>query len=103
VARWYERLGVQINHPPKAASKEHALRRWFLGSGDYAHPALRWLAVPLSRAVLLAFGIALFTGNTGHGWTPLKIMLVALIGISSAAELANAAIRVSARRKANES
>jgi hypothetical protein len=74
------------------------LRWYFVGRGEYAHPALKWASWPLFRAVMLVFVVLLFLGETGHGWTPWKIAGVAFLGISLAADLANWLVLSSRRR-----
>ena len=76
------------------------LRRWFLGTGEYAHPVLRWMAWPLFRVVMLVFVVLLFLNKTGHGWTDLKILGAVLLGLSIAAEVANELVLRFRRRRA---
>jgi hypothetical protein len=76
----------------------HTLRRWAFGYGEYAHPALRWAAWPVFRVAMLVFLVVVLAGGGGDAWTPWKIAVLALLGISLVADLANAVVLRSRRQ-----
>ncbi len=75
------------------------LGRWFFGRGEYANPALRWLAGPTWRiATLILLGIV-FAAPT-HVATGWRIAAMALIAVSLLAVYVNHAVLRRRRRAA---
>jgi hypothetical protein len=77
------------------------MRTWLVGSGEHAHPVLRWLDVPLFRASMLIFTVVMFVGTRGHGWTVWKAATLGALGLSILAGVVNAAVLWRRRRKAD--
>jgi hypothetical protein len=65
-----------------------AFRRWFLGEGEYVHPALKWASWPLFRLGMLVFIVAIVASG-GDGSTAWLILVLSLLGVSLVADLAN--------------
>jgi hypothetical protein len=74
-------------------------RRWLLGTRDYAHPALRWAALPTLRLGILLLIVFVRVGGEAH--KVLRVVGVALLVVSIVAELTNEIVLRSRRRRAN--
>lgn len=83
---------------PNEATGLRGLKGWFFGRGEYAHPMLRWLAMPLFR---LAW--APFVANVALDYrsTALFILFATLAGVSLAADGLNALLLRRRRRVAD--
>lgn len=87
------RVDVDSNQIP--AGSVRLMQTWMFGRRPYAHPALRWLVVPVFRIafVLLVVPIAI-TGHSGWlGWVGIWLLVVSFI-----AALVNAALMRSRSR-----
>lgn len=74
------------------------IRAWLLGKGDYAHPVLRWMAMPLFRVGLVLWIIDIAT--SAPEWSVIWIGAAVLILVSVLADLVNALIMRARRRRA---
>jgi hypothetical protein len=83
--------------PP--ASEPPWLRTWLLGKGEYAHPVLRWAAMPLFRAAILLLLVNLAAGT--KAWSLLWIVNAMLLVISISADLVNVYAMRARRRATN--
>jgi hypothetical protein len=86
-------MAMNVKSPHRAVQENDSrpwFETWLMGKGEYAHPALRWAAMPLFRVAIVLFLVNVAAGS--HFWSLGWAVDTVLLVVSVSAGIVNAVI-----------